>query len=294
MGGTSGIGENSAREFIRHTIKPRVYLVGRSAEQAAALKTEFQQLNPESSVQFIQNDVSLLRNVDKACDEIKSKEDKINLLVLSAGIMTAKGRDETIEGLDKKLSLHYYSRLRFAQNLLPLLNAALNPETKAPASVISVLGAGLENTINLSDLSLKSNYSLSTCATHAITMNTLSFQHLASQNSKISFIHTQPGGVSGTNLLRGYPGFITTMMNFAAITVFRPWVTSVKECGERHIWAGMAAGFTGGQAILIGPKGAKTGNMKVLEKLRQDGIEEKVWDHTMEVFEKVCDKNEKY
>jgi hypothetical protein len=208
--------------------------------------------------------------------------------------MTAKGRDETVEGLDKKLSLHYYSRLRFVQNLLPLLNAATNSESKAPARLISVFGAGLENSINVNDLSLKSNYSLSACATHGITMTTLSFQHLASQNSKISFIHTQPGAVSGTNLLRGYPSFLTSMMHLAGNTVLRPWVMSVKECGERHVWAGLAARFTSGHEILIGPKGAKTGNVKVLEKLRQDGVEEKVWDHTMEVFEKICTKNEKY
>jgi len=208
--------------------------------------------------------------------------------------MTAKGRDETVEGLDKKLSLHYYSRLRFVQNLLPLLNGAANSDTKAPARLISALGAGLENSINVSDLSLKSNYSLRVCADHAITMTTLSFHHFASQNSKVSFIHTQPGMVSGTNLLRGYPGFLVSMMNVANSTVLRPWVTSVKECGERHVWAGMAARFTSGQEILIGSKGTKTGNVKVLEKLRKDGVEGKVWDHTMEVFEKVCTKNEKY
>ena len=48
---------------------------------------------------------------------------------------------------------------------------------------------------------------------------------------------------------------------------------SVKECGERLIWTGMAARFTGSWEMLIGPKGAKTGNVKVLEKLRQDGVE---------------------
>jgi hypothetical protein len=37
--------------------------------------------------------VSLLRNVDAVCEEIKAKEEKINLLVLSAGILTMKGRD---------------------------------------------------------------------------------------------------------------------------------------------------------------------------------------------------------
>lgn len=57
------------------------------------LKQEFQTLNPESQFNFIKSDVAQLRNVDAVCEEIKAKEDKINLLFLSAGIMTLKGRD---------------------------------------------------------------------------------------------------------------------------------------------------------------------------------------------------------
>lgn len=93
VGGTSGIGEFTAREFVRYTRAPRVYLVGRSQEQADRLITEFKELNKEARTQFIQSDVSLLRNVDEVCEEISAKEDKVNLLVLSAGIMTMKGRD---------------------------------------------------------------------------------------------------------------------------------------------------------------------------------------------------------
>jgi short-subunit dehydrogenase len=78
---------------VRHTVKPRIYLVGRSQEQADLLKQEFQTLNPESQVNFIKSDVAHLRNVDQVCEEIKAKEDKINLLFMSAGIMTMKGRD---------------------------------------------------------------------------------------------------------------------------------------------------------------------------------------------------------
>lgn len=95
VGGTSGIGESTAREFVRHTIKPRIYLVGRSQEQADLLKQEFEALNPESQINFIKSDVAQLRNVDAVCEEIKAKEDKINILFLSAGIMTMKGRDGT-------------------------------------------------------------------------------------------------------------------------------------------------------------------------------------------------------
>jgi len=95
VGGTSGIGENTAREFVRASISPKVYLVGRSQEQADKLKTEFQSINPDCQTRFVQGDVSLLRNVDKVCDEIKASEDKINLLFLSAGILTMAGRTGT-------------------------------------------------------------------------------------------------------------------------------------------------------------------------------------------------------
>jgi short-subunit dehydrogenase len=93
VGGTSGIGESTAREFVRNTHAPHVYLVGRSREQADRLVAEFKELNGEAQTHFIQSDVSLLHNVDEVCKEISAKEKKVNLLVLSAGILTMKGRD---------------------------------------------------------------------------------------------------------------------------------------------------------------------------------------------------------
>ena len=64
-------------------------------------------------------------------EQIKAKESKVNLLVLSAGFLTMEGRNETEEGLDKKLSVHYYSRMRFTQQLQPLLaKAAKEPRRR--------------------------------------------------------------------------------------------------------------------------------------------------------------------
>ncbi|KAL4768704.1 hypothetical protein BDW60DRAFT_196751 [Aspergillus nidulans var. acristatus] len=104
--------------------------------------------------------------------------------------MTSEGWVETEEGLDKKLSLHYYARMRFISNLLPQLNAAPSSpstspeapeESKSPglASVVSVLEAGGEGQLIKDDLSLKSNYSLANARTHAITMTSLSMTKLA-------------------------------------------------------------------------------------------------------------------
>lgn len=93
VGGTSGIGESTAREFVRNTVQPRVYLVGRNETQASKIINELQTLNPEGQIKFVKSDVSLLRSVDAVCEEVKAHEKKVNLLFMTAGIISLKGRD---------------------------------------------------------------------------------------------------------------------------------------------------------------------------------------------------------
>jgi NAD(P)-dependent dehydrogenase (short-subunit alcohol dehydrogenase family) len=93
VGGTSGIGLYTAREFVRYTISPHVYLVGRNEVEAKRTIDELHSLNPDGKVQFIKSDVSLLKGVDKACDEILRTADRVNLLFLSCGMMSTGGRD---------------------------------------------------------------------------------------------------------------------------------------------------------------------------------------------------------
>lgn len=95
VGGTSGIGEATARAFVRSTVSPRVYLVGRSESRASRIIEDLRALNPDGQISFIKSDVSRLQEVDQTCKVIQAKEEKINLLVLSAGILTTKGRDGT-------------------------------------------------------------------------------------------------------------------------------------------------------------------------------------------------------
>jgi hypothetical protein len=201
---------------------------------------------------------------------------------------------ETPEGLDKKLSLHYYSRLRFTQNLLPLLNKAAQEEptkgSPAPISrVFSILGGGLEGNINLSDLSLKNNFSLGNCGTHAITMTTLSFNKLATTNPKVTFVHTQPGGVE-TNIAREFNRLVQTAIKGVSM-LLRPWVMTAQESGERCAWAATADKFGEGGVVLLGPKGEETSPPQIVAQAKTDGTEEKVWEHTQKVFTEICDSS---
>ncbi|PIG85607.1 hypothetical protein AARAC_003029 [Aspergillus arachidicola] len=312
VGGTSGIGESTARAFIRNTDAPRVYLIGRDQTRATEIIKESQQINPDSQITFIKSDISLLREVDSACRLIQQNENKVNILFLSPGISTVKGRDETEEGLDRKLSLHYYSRMRFLQNLLPQLvkggetNKAA--ESKPPLSrVVSVLEAGGENALYLDDLSLKFHYSLRNCAKHAITMNSVSMEHLASHYPQISFIHSFPGIVR-TRLNRDFGTAAKCAIN-ALIVIAKPWEIPLKESGERHLYAATSPRFApraysdsstdaaqgsdgrnGSGSYRLSPNGSTYKPSKIMELYRADGVRSVIWDHTTGVFAQVLRK----
>lgn len=90
VGATAGIGEYSLVEFARSAPKSRIYFVGRSDASGARIKAECDKLNPEGSCTFIKADVSLMKNVDEVCKELKSKEKTINLLFQSQGVLDFK------------------------------------------------------------------------------------------------------------------------------------------------------------------------------------------------------------
>ena len=85
VGATSGIGENSLKQFAKDSPAPRIYFVGRSQVAGDRIAGELKTLNKEGNYTFIKADVSLIKVVDDVCRNIKSKEKAINLLFLSQG-----------------------------------------------------------------------------------------------------------------------------------------------------------------------------------------------------------------
>lgn len=100
VGGTSGIGEWTFRAFIKYTSSPRAYLIGRNRPVAEKIIADALATNPEAKVDFIPADCSLLKEVSRVCEEIKSREDEVsgsgngavNLLVLSQSSSGLGGR----------------------------------------------------------------------------------------------------------------------------------------------------------------------------------------------------------
>lgn len=93
-GGTSGIGEFTVRALARHAANgqgARIYLVGRNQRAADAIAADYvSQKNVH--IRFVKaDDLSLLKDVDRCCEEIKQLEAQeskgesphIDLLVMS-------------------------------------------------------------------------------------------------------------------------------------------------------------------------------------------------------------------
>ncbi|KAJ5171986.1 hypothetical protein N7492_004579 [Penicillium capsulatum] len=321
VGGTSGISLSTALAFARHTISPKIFLIGRSQSAADAAIASLKSINPSAQPNFLQTDLSLLENVDKVCAKITAREKKLNLLFMTPGYMTLSGREETAEGLDRKLVLHYYARMRFITKMLALLSAAAKDASVEPSArlsrVISVLDPlvavrpGGSSTLDYSDLSLKHNFSLGRCGAHASLMGNFFLESLARQYVHTSFIHAYPSGVA-TSLMRDMPG--GSLISGILKTLARPFIVPIEESGERHLYAATSErfpsrieGMNEGRDIAVGSDGTRGSgsywlnwngeafprNSK-LDKVREECAGDRVVHHTEEVFQRVCEEGKIY
>ncbi|KAJ3527087.1 hypothetical protein NMY22_g9911 [Coprinellus aureogranulatus] len=276
VGGTSGIGQAMAEAFVQMTKgKATVVLVGRNKTAAESIIANLSNSadSEESKFEFVQCDVTLMRNVAAASKEILSKHSRINYLVLTPGFISMKGFDPTDEGIDRKLACHYYGRWKFISELLPALKSAKTEGQDA--KVFSVMAASRGGAINLDDLGLKKTYSVTTSALTAPTYNDLMMEAYAEQNPDITFTHAYPGPVA-TNFAAASES--RTMRTFAPLVkaLYRPFAVS-PAASAAYMWRGILEHTDG--AFRIGSRGEN------LEKMNYFGDEEQrkaLWEHTME------------
>ncbi|CCA75127.1 hypothetical protein PIIN_09111 [Serendipita indica DSM 11827] len=211
FGGTSGIGQAMAEQFARQTNgRAQIVLLGRNEQAARVIIDGFPRTDsstPEeesSNYSFVKVDATSMAQVREVTAKLLSELDKVNFIVASTGFLTLKGRDETSEGIDKKLACNFYARFRFIYDLIPLVDKAANDGEET--GVLSILSAGRGLPVDLDDLGLVKQYSLRNAEGYAITYTDAMVMDLASKYPKIRFYHAFPGTVD-TPMLKTAPGF---------------------------------------------------------------------------------------
>jgi hypothetical protein len=209
--------------------------------------------------------------------------------------------------------------MRFIHNLLPELRTA---STEPPnfARALSVLGAGHESAMNLSDIDLKTTFSTTRCATHTTVMNDFMAEEFAAREPGISFLHSAPGLVN-TGVARELPLLLRGVLKIAT-PLLLPFYVGANETGARQLYlsssaiyppakptegAPLAAGVpfpkdlsvskgsngkVGSGGYLANWNGEIVGKEKLLSDYRAQGLGKVIWEHTMEVFQKVEAINE--
>jgi hypothetical protein len=215
------------------------------------------------------------------------------------------------EGLEKSLSLLYYSRMRFIVQLLPLLTSS---SIAGGGRVVSVFGGRDQNFIQ-DDLSLRKpqNFSFATLGSHTAVMTTFFFERLAAAHpGKLSLSHYFPGVV----LTPAYTTESVPAWFRALFGILKPLVSvmavSPPDCGQRILFhtsarfparetpgaqaaatmqkvhlATSSDGVIGGGAYRTNWNGETSSLGKVYEILDQKQVREQVWEHTMRAFEQI-------
>ncbi|PKS05717.1 hypothetical protein jhhlp_007546 [Lomentospora prolificans] len=306
VGATRGIGATSVKQFAKNARKPRVYIIGRSLASAQEVIDECKALNSEGDYVFMAADVSLIHNVDEVCREVSKKEQAINLLFMTPGTLTMK--TETSEKLHYAAALNYYSRTRFILQLLPLLQAASHLRR-----VVTVFAGTKEGAVDTSDFP-GWKASLISARGHFCSMITFSLEILAKKAPEVSFMHVYPGPVK-TDLGKDMGGI--GMKAFGAVfSLVAPlFCIPFDEAGERETFLATSGrypprtvrdaqgvplsssnevakgtdGKTGTGVYSVGYDGSvlSDATVKLLAKLREEGVPERLWDHTEREFKRV-------
>ena len=310
VGGTSGIGDYTLRALVdSHSNDGEglcIYIVGRNQQSADKIISDCKEKCPGGEYTFIQaKDLSLITDCDKAAAEIirhqqQSKDPRIDLLVMTQGGLYLTARNETTEGIDFAMGMHYYSRARFIHQLLPFMKSS-----KLPAHVVSVYAGGMEQKLFKDDLSLRQpeHYAFANVRSHCIYMMTMFMQRVANENpGKISLVHNFPGLVVT-------PGFdlpslpIWLRITWKIMAPFaRFFAVDAEESGQRTLFLATkrfpargseavtgSEGQVGSGAYACGNDGEASPSVQKREKSYeglQDGkFEQQVWDHTMKAFD---------
>ncbi|KAK5061417.1 hypothetical protein LTR84_007960 [Exophiala bonariae] len=266
VGGTNGIGYGMACRVAAEVKSSTVIISGRTKPKNI----------PHANMEFRPLDATSMRQIKQYTDTFKAaQEQKLDLLIMTQGIMTTAGRTETPEGIDRRMALHYYGKQLLIRELLPVL--------KEDAKVIIVFDSinGNPTKLDWDDLDLKKHFSLARAANHCMVMNDAMVQYWVAEQKKQGtakrhFIHAWPGLVN-TSLARELPWYLRPLMNGLGSVVG----VSPDTCAERLLNGVTQQVTTGDQEgrfwSYINHKGQPVAKKAVLPEEQLNKVAEHTW-----------------
>ncbi|OSC98629.1 NAD-P-binding protein [Trametes coccinea BRFM310] len=138
-GGSTGIGKETVKALLNHNAK--VYIAGRNPQRVQDAIEDLQRETGKMAL-FLQLDLADLQSVKYAASEFLSKENRLDVLFNSGGLMYPPVEQTTKDGYDLQFGTNVLGHFYLTQLLLPLLieSARSSPDGKARVINTSSMG----------------------------------------------------------------------------------------------------------------------------------------------------------
>jgi NAD(P)-dependent dehydrogenase (short-subunit alcohol dehydrogenase family) len=152
-GATDGIGKGTAVELAWRGATVLVH--GRDARRAAAARDEITTATGNDRLETYMADFGSLAEVRRLAEEIKSRHDRLDVLINNAGVGAGprgkQNRELSVDGHELRFQVNHLAPFLLTHLLLPILARA------GPARVVNVASAG-QAPIDFEDLMLERGY----------------------------------------------------------------------------------------------------------------------------------------
>lgn len=132
-GGTAGLGAGSILELSKHQ-PAHIFFSGRNQTKATELIARVQKTSPNVPVTFIKCDIASLKSVQEAAKKFKAQAERLDLLMLNAGIM-ATPASMSPEGYEIQFATNHLGHALLVKLLMPLMEET----AKRPGSDVRVV-----------------------------------------------------------------------------------------------------------------------------------------------------------
>ncbi|ORY25357.1 hypothetical protein BCR39DRAFT_544466 [Naematelia encephala] len=283
-GGNIGLGKQCVLEYARHS-PAQIWLAARNMDKAKAALEEIQQQLPKTSnppnIKLLELDLSSLESVKKAAITFSAESDRLDILMLNAGIM-ATPPGLTKDGYELQFGTNYVGHALLAKLLLPVLEkTAAIPKADVRVIMLSSYGHTLApkpegirfDTLKTEadDLGAFTRYGQSKLAM------VLWARKMATLYPQFTVVSIHPGTVR-TNLMNNAKGTYWALRMMTK--VFYRLIPSVEQGARNQLWASVGKDVQSGEyyePVGIGGTASDLGkDMKLAQKL---------WDWTEKELE---------
>ncbi|KAK2608958.1 hypothetical protein QQS21_002534 [Conoideocrella luteorostrata] len=278
-GGNNGLGKQSICEYAKHNPR-QIWLAARNVAAAQAVVDEIHQLKPDASVRVLELDLTSFASVKKAAQRFVTECDRLDILMLNAGIMAASP-GLTENGYEIQFGTNHVGHALLTKLLLPTLERTAQSRADVRVVVLSSRGHFLAPREGIRFDSLKTTadelkpferYGQSKLA------NVLFARQLAAHYPHLTVTSVHPGIVR-TNLVNSMSGVSFTERLLSPIANY--WFTPVNQGAKNQLWASVSQ-FDIKSGEYYEPVGV---SRKASRLARDEDLAKELWDWTAHELE---------